>query len=104
MSLNERGTSQTSVAPDQEHPDTVTTALSPGGLIVRSSKVSLRHGDGPYHRAHTTQVIRNRAEQKYPRTGDIKDTSGNSCLSNPGCRCQYWRRRHGPAQQVFCMA
>lgn len=78
---NNRSTSQASVSPDPDRPDTVLATFFPSRRIC------------------------NRDEQNGPRTSDVIGTPGTFHTFYMGSSCQYWgRRRYGPAPQAFHLA
>lgn len=103
-SHDERRASQLPASSDRYEPDKVTTALSSGRKIVRSSIQSVRLPGMAHHRARASQICIG-GKQNRPRTSSTRRIQASPYAFFTGPSCQYWgRRRHGPARQVFRMA
>jgi len=101
---NDPCTSQATVSPDQDQPETAIAAFSSSRPLIHSSIESIRRASKAHHRARVTEIICNREEQNHPRTDGVK---GTWRYSRPfdAASSQYWgRRRYGPARPVFWMA
>ena len=102
---NDRCTSQSTVSPDQDQPDTAVTAFSSSRPVIHSSTGSIRRVSKAHHRAHATEIILYREDGNQSRTDGMKGTWRNSRPFDTASRSQYWgRRRYGPLQQAFGMA
>jgi hypothetical protein len=94
---NDRCTSQATVPPDQDGPDTTAAAFSSSRAVIHSSIGSIRRVSKVHHRVHTTEIICNRADKNQLRTDGIKGTWRNSRPFDTASCSQYWgRRRYGP--------
>jgi len=98
---NDRCTSQATVSPDQDQPDTAIATFSSSRPVIHSSTKSIRRASKTHHRARMTEIICNREEQNHPRTDGVKGIGRNSRPFETAASSQYWgRRRYGPVQQV----